>query len=139
MTARCSLSVALATFCAIHFAVGADDPDVFLQSRNFADFKWVWAIKQSRASALPKWDPLVGEAPVSPHQAIMAGREFLKSRLGIDAPNFINVVLYSIGDGAWAYTIHFDAKTSTEDEQVLLDVWILMDGKVVVPVKQSVK
>lgn len=133
------LSLLVVLFCAVGLAVAADDPEVFLYSKNGPEFKWVWAIKQSRMSALPKWDELSSDAPVSPHQALLAGRDFLRTRFNINTPNIVSITLSNWDHGIWAYNIFFDAKTPAEDDEPLLQVLVLMDGKVVVPVKQPVK
>src|SRR5437762_7445512 len=137
MTLRILAIIALVTGPC--FVIAADDPDVFLYAKGGPELKWVWAIKQSRMSALPKWDELNGEAPVSPHKALVATREFLQTRLDIYTPLLISVGLHRYHDDIWAYSIFFDSQKVSDHDEPLLDVMVLMDGKVVVPVEQRLK
>jgi hypothetical protein len=139
MTSRCAFFVALTFVCNVQLIAAADDPEVFISSRNGPDFKWVWQVKHSRMSSLPKWEEFAGEAPVSPHKAIIVAREFVRERLGIYTPHIIAVSLSPWDHGIWAYHVLFDSEKVHAQEEPLLDVMVLMDGKVVVPVKQSVK
>jgi hypothetical protein len=138
MTARYWLVCSFALISTTQAALSGDDPDVFLFSRNGSKSKWVWAVKQSRLSALPVWHETTEEVPLSPNRALVAAREFLRNRLGINDPRITAITLVPQGNHVWAYSILFDAEVPEEDS-ALLDVRVLMDGKVIEPVKQPVK
>jgi hypothetical protein len=146
MIARCLLLSLLIAVYGATLAAAEDDSDVEIYWRGTDKVKWVWAAKRSRLAALPEWDPAKGDPPVTPYKAILAARELLRNQLGVYAPRLDIVSLSRIGAewtppgrSIWAYTIVFDSEKPSEDDQVVLQVLVLMDGKVVVPTKQRVK
>ena len=69
-------SVPTVMLCSLIEVVAADD-DPLLQLKVFGDptagVQYVWALRRSEIEAAPSWDPLNGEAPLSPHQAVVGG------------------------------------------------------------------
>src|SRR5437588_802129 len=68
---------------------GDDDPLLMIHRVQFSKepFQYVWAIPQSRATAVAHFDPLVAVLPVSPHQAIIIASEFIRTQF----PSFIRL------------------------------------------------
>ena len=110
-----------------------------------------WEIPRSLVAALPRWDPLVGEAPLSPHRAVAAATEYLRRRLGPSAQLTLSSICVgqsavrpegsdAPGEQVWDYQILFDCEPEPPpEEQTLLNVMVLMDGSVVVPVARPSK
>src|SRR5207237_2506787 len=119
------------------------DPDEFIMSRGFDEqSELVWSIKRSRLESLPKWNEGVREAPCSVNKAASAAIEYI-NKLGLKGLHvwYIGVFeLHGGGDHQWAYNIQFasdlpDAEIPADADTVV----VLMDGKILVPVKQPRK
>jgi hypothetical protein len=151
MIARVSLfACALALCFAAHLRAADDDPDIFIHSSSYDGeaFKLVWAVKRSRLAAVPLWHEMTDETPISPHRAVTAATEFLRSRLGASVNlRVVDITMFQHGlelnavvADLWAYTIDFESDPEpNRDDRPLLGVMVLMDGKVVVPVRQPAK
>ena len=132
----------------IAFAVtaiaGPDDPMVVVS--NLADqivgLRYVCSFPRSMVEQLPRWKPLEGEPPLSPHAAAEAALEHVRRRLP-HASNFTvaSITLHPVAAGKefgnpqleniWAYHVSFDSTNEVRrDETALLTVVVLMDGHV---------
>jgi hypothetical protein len=129
-----------------------DDPEVTIT--NLADstvgFRYVWAVRRSSLSALPRWDPLGGEVPLSPHDAVVKATEFVRNRFPVSAKVSVLSISLSLAgagrgydrpplQGIWAYQINFRYDQATAAEKALLNVMVLLDGRVVIPVVTPLK
>jgi hypothetical protein len=143
-------SVVLVCLCGIQAIFADDDPDIFIHStqNQGSAVKYVWAVKKSRLAALPHWDPVTAEAPISPHQAVTAAIEFVRDRCGASAHLRVSdIALYkrglelnSVAPDVWTYTVSFDCDPEPPaGYRELLNVDVLLDGKVVVPVEKPEK
>ncbi len=111
-------------------------------------FQYVWAVRQSRAAAVARYDPVAAELPVSPHQAIVIASQFIRTQFPASTqlrPD--SCVLLARGleknpvaTQLWMYEVSFLPDPLPEPfESDLFSVMVLMDGKVVVPFKQPKK
>ncbi len=148
---RIAVAFTVGVFCCVaQTACSDDDPDIFIHStsKQGSSTKLVWAVKRSRLTAIPIWHETVSEAPVSPHRAITAAMEFVQSRLGPSAHLRVVIItlfqegieLNAVVPDLWAYTVSIECDPEPNDEdKELLNVMVLMDGKVVVPVHQPAR
>jgi hypothetical protein len=150
MIVRHTALLALLWSFPLQWVSSSDDPLFWIRYSGIegTDYKYVWAIHQSRLAALPHFDPSVTEVPVSPHQAIVAATEFTRTQFPASVhltPNTVTLLQRGIEKNPvrpalWMYEIDFLADPFPPGpHQDLLTVMILMDGKVVVPTKQPVK
>jgi len=140
------VAATLSLCCGRKDVLAEDDPDVFMRSIGESSApKYVWAIKQSRLSGLPRWDPAKSEVPVSPHQAVVAAIDYIHTRFGSLAKlRVIDISMFQQGlalnpvlPDVWTYTVSFDCDPEPpSDQRELLNVEVLMDGKVIVPVER---
>ena len=124
----------------------ADDPLINIMYRQEDDdVRYVWEIRQSYLASLPRCDPTREEVPISPHQAITAAAEFLKSKFpgtpSYGCSLFLNtrgLEPNPVAGELLMYEINF-----TYDPDIphrpLHTVIVLMDGKVLVPSEQPPK
>ena len=151
MAMRTTFVVALCVSI-VRSSMAADgDPLLMLKGQGIGDVMHFWEIPQSLVASLPRWDPLAGEAPLPPHRAAAAATEFLRDRFG---PS-VQLTLSSIcvgqtavrpegsegpGEQVWDYQILFHCEPEPRpEEQPLLNVMVLMNGSVVVPVARPSK
>ena len=150
MTARYINSVALFCYCVAPCVGGSDDPLLNITSMavDFAGYKYVWSVPQSRLGALPHCNPAAAEVPISPHQAIVAATEFMRTQfpstknLRADSVTLLarGIEKNPIASEVWIYEIGFlPDKLPPDSELDLFTAMVLMDGKVVVPVKTPIK
>jgi hypothetical protein len=150
LIARYVTLLALLFGCVAQSSVGDDDPllNISYSGVEGTGYKYVWAIRQSRLATLPHCDPATAEVPVSPHQAIVAATEFMRMQFPPSShltPSSLvllarGIEKNSVASQLWMYEIWFlPDSLPPQPEQALLTVTVLMDGKVVVPVKQPVK
>ena len=141
---------ALLCCCVTQLACGGDDPLIGIRDSAVegTGYKYSWAVRQSRLAALPHCDPSAAEVPVSPHEAIVAATEFIRTQFPPSTHlTADSVMLHARGiekdpvaPQLWMYEIWFMPDSlPPQPEQDLLTVMVLMDGKVVVPVKQPIK
>jgi|ERR1019366_9490749 hypothetical protein len=133
-------------------AATEDDSMLMLKGEGMGGgVMYVWEIPRSSIAALPRWDPVGGEAPLSPHRAAAAATEFLRNRFG---PS-VQLTIFSLclgqsairpggaeapGAQVWDYQISFECEPEPPPaERPMLNVLVLMDGKVVVPVAKPDK
>ena len=125
----------------------AEDPLLAITTSTIrgSGVEYAWCIRQSHLAALPPCDPLHAEVPVSPHQAIIAARDFLRSRFpdfeaqGVDLwllPRGLE--LNPVAPELWMYEISF-LSGSPDVQHPLSTVRVLMDGKVLVPLERPEK
>ena len=127
--------------------VSADDPLLFMFSATLrgTGVEYEWSIRQSHLAALPHCDPLNAEVPVSPHRAVTAAREFLRSRFhDVEASTVNDVFLRKqtlemnpIAPHLWMYEVLFESPLAPLHP--LRNVIVLMDGKVLVPSERPEK
>lgn len=107
--------------------------------------EYVWAVPQSRAAAVAHYDPIAAELPVSPHQAIVIASEFIQTQFPASTqlrPDLCMVVARGLEKNPvaaqlWMYEVSFTPDPLPDPfESDLYSVMVLMDGKVVVPVKR---
>ena len=150
MIARYAVLVAVLCSFPTSDALSADDPllGVRYSGVDGTGYKYLWAVRQSRLTALPHCDPLTAEVPLSPHKAIVVATEFIRTQFPASVlltPNTVTLLCRGIEKNPvapclWMYEIDFIADPfPSQPNQELLDVMVLMDGKVVVPIKQPVK
>jgi hypothetical protein len=147
-----AFGVALFFCCAAQSVVPDDDPLLSIKGEDVGDqgtrVHYDWAVRKSRLPALPSWNPSTAEAPVSPHKAAVAATEFLRTRfppsahLTMDRIALVRRALEKnpIAPELWTYEIVFlcDPQPAAA-EQPMLTVVVLMDGRVVVPVRKLLK
>src|SRR5882724_4938630 len=82
MIARHATLLALLCCLAIQPVSSSEDPLLWIRYKGIegTGYKYVWAIRQSRLAALPRFEPSVAEVPVSPHQAIVTAIEFIRTQ-----------------------------------------------------------
>jgi hypothetical protein len=140
-----TLIVAVGAFA--RCTVSADDPllNITTHSIQGSGVEYVWSIRQSHLASLPHCDPLHAEVPVSPHQAITAARDFLRSRFPDFEPQGVDLFLLTrglepnpIAPELWLYEISF-LSASPDVQHPLSTVRVLMDGKVLVPLERPEK
>jgi len=143
--------VALFFWCAAASVVPADDPLLTIRGEDVGEGTRVhydWTVRQSRLPALHSWDPSTAEPPVSPHKALIAATEFLRTRfppsahLTMDKITLLRrrVEKNPITSELWLYEIVFLCNPQPATvEQPLLNVMVLMDGRVVVPERKLAK
>jgi hypothetical protein len=133
--------------CAVESACGDSDPLLMIHTAQFGKepFKWVWAVPQSRLAAVAQFDPVAAELPISPHQAIAAASEFIRTQYPASTQLTLSMGMLlargieknPVAEQLWMYEISFTPDPLPEPYQDdLLRVMVLMDGKVVVPSKQ---
>lgn len=126
---------------------GADDSTLLIHSSGVkgTGFKYVWSLQESRLAALPHCDPSASEVPVSPHQAIRAATEFIRTQFPASTElRTTSCTLLTRGVAndrvardLWMYDVWFTPEPwPAQSEEGLLTVHVLMDGKVVVPIKE---
>ena len=148
---RTTLVIAFCVTIAASLMAGDSDPMLMLKGQGSGGVMHFWEIPQSRVAALPRWDPLVGEAPLPPHRAVAAAAEFLRGRLGPSAQLTLSSICVgqtavspegsdAPGEQVWEYQILFHCEPEPAPELgPLLNVMVLMDGSVVVPVARPEK
>ncbi|MEY2564306.1 MAG: hypothetical protein QOH88_2499 [Verrucomicrobiota bacterium] len=118
-----------------------------IHTAHFGDetFEYVWAVPQSRLAAVVHYDPISAELPISPHQAMVIATEFIKTQFPASTqlrPDGCTILARGIEKNplagqVWMYDVSFYPDPLPEPFQSdLLSVMVLMDGKVVAPVKR---
>jgi hypothetical protein len=152
MTKRQSCAAVIVWIVTVGFSTAADNDRVLmLRGEGLAGTMYTWEIPQSSVAALPRWDPLRHEVPLSPQQAAVAATKFLHDRFGPSAQLVIESLCLqqsavrpegteAPGAQVWDYQILFDCKPKPPSKEIpLLNVMVLMDGKVVVPTAKPYK
>lgn len=128
-------------------ACADSDPSLMIHTAHWGDeaVEYVWAIPQSRLAAVAHYDPISAELPISPHQAITTATEFMRTQfpasvqLRADSCTLLTrgIEKNSVAGQVWMYEVSFFPEPLPEPFQSdLLSVMVLMDGKVVAPVKR---
>jgi len=137
-------------FSALAAGRGDNDPLLIISIWSFGNepFEYVWAIPQSRAAALAHYNPIAKELPVSPHQAIVIAREFIRTQFPASTqlrPDDCMLLARGleknpVAGQLWIYEVSFSPDPLPQPfEPQLYSVMVLMDGKVVVPFKRPKK
>jgi hypothetical protein len=136
----------LLLLCAVRPARGDSDPLLMIHTVHFGHepFEYVWAVRQSRAVANAQYDPIAGELPVSPHQAIVIANSFIRTQFPASTQlRPITCSLLPMGHEknpvvkeVWMYEVDFLAEPGPLQSD-LCSVMVLMDGKVIIPFKRS--
>ena len=134
--------------------------DPLLQLKAFGDpnagVQYVCALRRSEIEAAPYWDPLKGEAPLSPHQAVVAAQKYLQERYGpslhLTSPTSMwlskpadwnrGVERYQgnpVPDALWVYDIRFISDSRPLNITDFLNVMVLLNGKVIGPTQTRLK
>ena len=137
--------------CGVGQVVAADD-DPLLQLKKARDehAEYVWALRRSEIDVAPRWDPLKAEAPLSPYQAVAAAEKYLQERYGssvhLHTPGMLSLSKRSVeeyhGDpvpDVWVYDILFASDSVALNVSEVLDVMVLLNGKVIVPSETLLK
>ena len=135
-----------------HYGLHAEtsDPLLMIRTVHFKDepFEYVWAVRQSRAAANAHYDPVAEELPISPHQAILIARGFIRTQF--PAANQLRPItceLVPMGleknpvvTQVWIYEVTFYPDPLPESfKSDLYCIKVLMDGKVITPFKRPWK
>jgi hypothetical protein len=137
---RSVLVAALALCCATAHARAEDDAELFIYSVALSkETELVWAIKQSRFTAIPVWHAGVEEAPLSPNKAVAIANEYVQSQLGVRGASILWIYIKPIrdeSDNRWMYDIDYSTDPPLMSDDPRLHVSVAMDGKVIVPEKR---
>src|ERR1700676_4994120 len=83
----------MAFFCCVGHSA---DEESQITVTNLADhtvgLRYVWSVPRSSLNALPRWNPLTAEVPLSPHKAAATATEFLRTRF----PSSAHLSIFSI-------------------------------------------
>ena len=139
LLASAILALTLATTTPVHAQLKVDEM-VKLTRTHFGDgTNLYWRVSPERLDKTPEWDP--GQPlPISIKKAVGIAKDYVKKLYPDKPADVVRVELDHVsyklpGDNKnlrerWIHVIHFDSAT------IPVDVYILMDGSIVEPVRK---